>query len=902
MIKIRAKLILAFAVTILICSIATLAVTLGGYNLMISGIAASADSNNARIISIREIGSMISRQQQILSRSAINKDTSKLSEIETEGEKIRQAADNLAQQSADKERAELDKFKGLADQYTQICITDVAAGIGRTDRAKYDSLLTGFTAKYDSLIKKETELKEQIADLVDATSKRVADASGSLMGLSGEQLVLFNELLPVAEKILAEYKAAVDKNADLFSVSVAQQQRISRLEADIGVLLEEIAGLRAELEALTENPSGHSGQPAAGQPYAASGQPYVASGQTMASQTYVASGQTTAYSGLAVDGDAAVMGTLAGHATTDGVQNGNTAVKDAMTGYATADGTQAGDTTAYDQALEDSIRTYLDNILLNGTNIKNSVSRLKAADHIDALNKLSQANMAVAITMEAYGAAQSQLAGSGGDAVDFKNVIQRAEQELLSLETGLSADNAALASEAAKSCAELGASIDQLFAAKQELENTGLKESFAEAAELYDQQTEVLALLENSYKTYLADDIDKSERLKNQLLLSLAGIAFLSLFIGMSAALWLSRNILGPIRSLTRLLDKAGKGDLTDRVRNGRRDELGELGEKVNVVLDGQQQIIEQVKTTTGNIGILKNNLVELFSHSRENAGKVSNSFKGIMESIMSGIRQQTADTDEAAGDEAAVDEAADTLVVSAGRAVEDGIKAMEIAANGERSVQEAEEVIRNVTDTVRQIADSINELEDSSSKIGNITNTITDIASKTNLLALNAAIEAARAGQQGKGFTVLADEIRKLSEGSNKAAHEIKQLISEIQGRIQYAVERIGDGVNSVDIGVGKINYARDSILEITGTVGQIVEALKETAFAISSRQDDTAELVGTIDSLEKAASRTVASGEVIDADLELHQNTIKEMEETTARLDEVTDALNGLLGRFSI
>jgi len=229
-------------------------------------------------------------------------------------------------------------------------------------------------------------------------------------------------------------------------------------------------------------------------------------------------------------------------------------------------------------------------------------------------------------------------------------------------------------------------------------------------------------------------------------------------------------------------------------------------------------------------------------------------------------------------------------------------MKAIEIAVNGEKSVQEAEEVIRNVTDTVKQIAASINELEDSSDKIGNITDTITEIASKTNLLALNAAIEAARAGQQGQGFTVLAEEIRKLSERSNAAAKEIRNLINEIQARIRYAVDRIGDGVAGVDEGVGKINRARNSILEMTEMIGQIVDTLRTAADAISSRQDNTAELAGTISTIEKAASQTVASGKDLDAELELQQKTLKEMEAVTEKLDEVTEALNGLLEKFMV
>ena len=96
MIKIRAKLILAFAATILICSIATLAVTFGGYNMMVSGIAASADSNNSRIISVREISGMVHEQYRNISRAVIARDVSLLDDLETRYEKIGQAVTRLA--------------------------------------------------------------------------------------------------------------------------------------------------------------------------------------------------------------------------------------------------------------------------------------------------------------------------------------------------------------------------------------------------------------------------------------------------------------------------------------------------------------------------------------------------------------------------------------------------------------------------------------------------------------------------------------------------------------------------------------------------------------------------------------------------------------------------------------
>jgi len=904
MIKIRAKLILAFAATILICSIATLAVTFGGYNMMVSGIAASADSNNSRIISVREISGMVHEQYRNISRAVMARDVSLLDDLETRYEKIGQAVTRLASQSEESERAELEKLSGLAEQFVRICKTDIVKGIERSDPAGYQGLLADFTSRYDSLIQKETELKDMILGQADAVAARLVRDAERLGSLSSEQLEVLGELLPSAEKVLQEYKSAIDANRSLLLLRDGQQIRIGELESQIEALLEEISRLKAELDELKGQPLSYTGQNASGRAAAQAGAGVTggagAAGGVGVNAAGLQAGASSAglYASVPSAGlytGASSAGLYTG-ASSAGVQDQESML---MSGSAEVQaGPSSGINAVYDQALAESVQEYLDSVLLKGTDIRSIVSGLTAAGNQKALQKLTSINAAITLTAEAYGRAQAGMAAGSSEETEASREAARsaaAELERLASEPG--AEYAVLAAEAAKECGQLEAAIAPLAEARRALEDTGLSESFAHASGLYDQQIEVLGKLETSYKTYLADDIERSQKLKNSLLLTLAGIAFVSLFIGMFAALWLSGNILVPIRSMTRLLDKASRGDLTGRVSDRRRDEIGELGEKVNIVLDGQQKMIEQVKATSTNIGKLKNSLAELFTHSRENTGKVSSGFRSIMQSLMAAIRAPGTDSTAATADDTA-----EVLAVTTGKAVEEGMKAIELAASGERSVQEAEEVIRNVTDTVKQIADSINELEESSDKIGNITDTITEIASKTNLLALNAAIEAARAGQQGKGFTVLAEEIRKLSERSNDAAKGIRQLISEIQERIQYAVVRIGDGVAGVDVGVGKINHARSSILEITDVISQVVETLRSTANSISSRHENTAELTGAMSTLEQTASETVASGEEIDAELELQQKTIREMEAVTEKLDEVTGALNELLGKFRI
>jgi methyl-accepting chemotaxis protein len=227
----------------------------------------------------------------------------------------------------------------------------------------------------------------------------------------------------------------------------------------------------------------------------------------------------------------------------------------------------------------------------------------------------------------------------------------------------------------------------------------------------------------------------------------------------------------------------------------------------------------------------------------------------------------------------------------SASRVVDDGTRAIDAAFISEKSVGEAEEVIERVTETVRQIADSIGELDESSDRIESITNTITDIASKTNLLALNAAIESAKAGEYGKGFTVLADEIRKLSERSNRAASEIKALIAEIQNRIRTAVDNINTGVQGVGEGISKIKAVKSGILEIVDSIRVIMDTVKCASEVAQVQTASTEELAGIIGSIARTTSETVATGENVDRSLERHKSIIAEIEQLSIRLHEGID-----------
>ena len=265
-------------------------------------------------------------------------------------------------------------------------------------------------------------------------------------------------------------------------------------------------------------------------------------------------------------------------------------------------------------------------------------------------------------------------------------------------------------------------------------------------------------------------------------------------------------------------------------------------------------------KNSINDLGDSLTNLIGQVQQAVQATASASTQISSSSEEMAAGAQEQSAQTSEIA---TAVEQMAKTIVETTDN-VEKAAKAAknagEIATVGGGVVKGTIEGMMRIADVVNKSAETVKELGKSSNQIGEIAQVIDDIADQTNLLALNAAIEAARAGEQGRGFAVVADEVRKLAERTAKATKEIATMIKQIQRDTFDAVESMKQGTAEVENGKMMANKAGDSLNEIIHSASDVVDIISQVA-AASQEQSAAAEQISkNIESISSVTHESAA------------------------------------------
>jgi methyl-accepting chemotaxis protein len=474
----------------------------------------------------------------------------------------------------------------------------------------------------------------------------------------------------------------------------------------------------------------------------------------------------------------------------------------------------------------------------------------------------------------------------------YTNGIARVEETRKSL-ARLVSDNSkqqaraeALAPLIAEKSAELQRTIDvrksRDFAAAQSivLSDQGKKSMDAIRGLLQEMNSEEVDLLKKRTDAAQADARNARSTIVFGTLaaLVLAGIA----------GLMITRNIAGPLRNLTGVAERITVGDLSATVTvDDRRDEVGVLARafesmtrSLRTIAGAAEQIAAGDLRTSlqpqSPNDVLGNAFVRMTDNLRRQIGGMVEG-AAVLGSAASEIVAATAQLASGANQSAAavtettttVEEIRQTaqLASQKAKAVADTAqKAVQISHNGRKSTEDVIAGMNRIRKQMEAIAESIVRLSEQGQTIGQIIATVEDLAAQSNLLAVNAAIEAAKAGEHGKGFGVVAQEVKSLAEQSRQATDRVRTILGDIQKATTAAVMATEQGGKAVETGGTQTELAGESIGVLTGSVTEAAQAATQIAASSQQQLVGMDQVAGAMENIKQASTQNVASAKQLE------------------------------------
>jgi methyl-accepting chemotaxis protein len=331
----------------------------------------------------------------------------------------------------------------------------------------------------------------------------------------------------------------------------------------------------------------------------------------------------------------------------------------------------------------------------------------------------------------------------------------------------------------------------------------------------------------------------QTESRANQITIFL--VAF-GLFVGIVTAIFIARSITGSLTSMLGMIHKVASKDLAvEDIPVTSNDEIGQAEVALNGMKNTLREMVRGIAATAERLASASEEISSGASQSAETARVQADQTHQVATAMqeMSSTVQQVSEHSQKASDSSH--------------------QAAQAARQGGEVVEQTLSTMRSIADSSKNVAARIAELGKSSEQIGKIVAVIDDLADQTNLLALNAAIEAARAGEQGRGFAVVADEVRKLAERTTKATQGIGEMTESIRLETRNAVQAIELGSRDVEIGVEKTSAsgtALEQIIQMSEQVGDMIAQIATAATEQSSATEQVSANVAQISSLTQGTS----------------------------------------------
>lgn len=376
-------------------------------------------------------------------------------------------------------------------------------------------------------------------------------------------------------------------------------------------------------------------------------------------------------------------------------------------------------------------------------------------------------------------------------------------------------------------------------------------------------------------------------------------ICIVATIIGIAIASFISRKISLPLKAISQSANQIAEGNLRmDAIEVTSNDEIGDLATAFNQMRENLQQLLQGIKEDSIQVAAAS----EQLHASATQSAQATEQIASHNQVIATGSEDQLIQVQQTTEESTQMSKEIEQVFVTGEETVTLTQKASQTAQKGLHAVSAVVEQMNDIHDTVTETSHIVQRLNEQSKEIGNIVGIMAGIANQTNLLALNAAIEAARAGEQGRGFAVVADEVRKLAEQSEGSANQITDLIKNVQLQVKLAVESMEMGTGKVEEGLHKSGEVQGAFQEIHVAVDEVVTKVKGVVNSVEGIWQGSQRIMTAIEVVHVKAMKGASASQENAAASEEQLASMEEISSSSQALSHLADEMQERLQRFTL
>ncbi|MBP1908949.1 methyl-accepting chemotaxis protein, partial [Methanolobus bombayensis] len=354
----------------------------------------------------------------------------------------------------------------------------------------------------------------------------------------------------------------------------------------------------------------------------------------------------------------------------------------------------------------------------------------------------------------------------------------------------------------------------------------------------------------------------------------------------------------GIVNDSSAVLDAISSNDLTRRVNIYGVGDFVQLTEGVENCRSSLNDIVGLVTENAENIA----STAQEMSASSEELSATAEQITSTVAEISKGTQEQSGKAEEVSRAMSDMSRTVQEVATNSDNAAQTSVESNKLIQNLGDMSKDLMLKMNSIKSAVGESSDVINDLDEKSNQIGQIVNLITNIADQTNLLALNAAIEAARAGEHGRGFAVVADEVRKLAEDSGNAAKQIAELITQMQSGTMNAVSSMKRGAEEVDTGAASLENSVVAIGEVVEAGNTIVNMVQDIAAAAEEQAASIEEVTSSVEEVSAISEQSAAGSEQASASVQEQTASMQELSRSAQELSDVAANMQLVVSKFKL